>query len=139
MVEQLAALEDHLQQHEAAFTLAVRLEKIREDRSVIVEGKFNHALALREYPQAFADAGIDVEEGDPGDVASRIARSPIKEQLVAALDDWALVVGVLKKYELLPRILQVARRADPDVVRDRLRDAALWRPGGVSRTGRPTA
>ncbi len=70
LLQQLAALEQHLEQEEADFTLAVRLEKIREDRSVWVDGKFNNALALREYPQAFADAGLDVEQGDPADVAA---------------------------------------------------------------------
>ena len=54
--------------------------------------------------------------------------SPIKEQLVAALDDWAWVAFVLRNNDLAEQLLAVARQAAPDPAwGDRLRQLKVWR------------
>jgi serine/threonine protein kinase/tetratricopeptide (TPR) repeat protein len=124
--QQLDSLKEQLQQDEADRRLAVRLEKIRMDRSVFVEGKFNDVQAGREYPRVFAAAGLDMAVGQkaPAPVSARIARSAIKEQLVAALDDWALVAWTTKDVQLCRRLLAVAQAADPDPWRKQVRALA---------------
>jgi hypothetical protein len=57
-------------------------------------------------------------------VAARIRSSAVGEQLVAALDDWALGTNDPKRRAW---VLGVARRAGPDDWRDRFRGAKVWR------------
>jgi tetratricopeptide (TPR) repeat protein len=124
--QQLDSLKEQLRQDETDRRLAVRLEKIRTDRSVIVEGKFNNVQAAREYPQVFAAAGLNVAVGQqvPALVRVRIARSAIKEQLVAALDDWALVAWAINDLPLCRRLLAVAQVVDRDPWRKKVRALA---------------
>src|SRR5207244_3221934 len=56
-------------------------------------------------------------------VAARVRASAVRSRLVAALDDWA---GVTADPRRLTWLLEAARRADPNPLRDRLRDAAAW-------------
>jgi serine/threonine protein kinase/Tfp pilus assembly protein PilF len=108
--------------------LAVRLEKIRMDQAAVVEGYFDFASAAREYPKAFGEAGLAMPEGETEALASRIRSSRIKEQLVAALDDWALVAYRAGKEDLAEKVLATGRRAAPDPAwGDRLRHLKLWR------------
>jgi serine/threonine protein kinase/cytochrome c-type biogenesis protein CcmH/NrfG len=124
----LQHLETLLGQDESDLQLALRLEKIRMDRSAWIKGKFDSATAHREYPRAFAAAKLPVLEGDPEAIAKRIGSSAIKEQLVAALDDWAWVDIVAGKEDLLMRLLEVARLANPDHrFGDRLRQPKVWK------------
>jgi serine/threonine protein kinase/tetratricopeptide (TPR) repeat protein len=128
----LKRLKQQLAHDEADRQLAERLEQIRTDKAVLVDGTFNFALAGREYPRAFAEAHLPVTNGDPKAVAALIHRSAIKEQLVAALDDWAYSAWDLRQPALAARLLEVARRADPDPWRDRVRDPATFaRPESV--------
>src|SRR5262249_36539946 len=48
----------------------------------------------------------------------------VREQLVAALDDWARLSQDAARGQW---VLGVARRVDPDPWRDRFRDPALWK------------
>jgi tetratricopeptide (TPR) repeat protein len=90
-------------------------------------GDFDYALALREYPLALADAGLILEPGQEQEMATRVARSPIKEQLLAALEDWVRIAYFRRQDDLSSRLLAVARRADPDPWSDQVRDPALWK------------
>src|SRR5260370_11800312 len=97
----LGNLDDNLAHHQRDYDLAWRLERIHLDAATIVDGKFNHALAEREYPRAFAEAGM------PSDFIHYVhalksavrfkvniglfRESVIKEQLLDALDHWALL------------------------------------------------
>ncbi len=123
------ALDRLEQQHtadEADFRLAVRLEKIRLDRANWVVAHFDFRTALREYPLALA--GFGVLTRPPDAAAAGLAASPIREQLVAALDDWAYVAYNLRDDPLAERLLAVARKAQPDPAwGDRLRRAEAWR------------
>jgi tetratricopeptide (TPR) repeat protein len=107
------------------------LEAIRLDRSGFSGRRFDLARAARDYPLAFTTAGFAVPVGDPARVARAIRSSPIREHLIAALDDWALVTASRGKradtQPLMKRLLAVLRLADPDPWRARLRDPASWR------------
>jgi tetratricopeptide (TPR) repeat protein len=107
--------------------LAARLEGIRLKRATFQDGDFAHKVADRDYAAAFAEAGLEVERGEE-ETAARIRASDIREQLTAALDDWALATrdGLLRV-----RLLWLARLSDPDPQwRDRLRNpiTRLYRP-----------
>ena len=81
---------------------------------------------LDEYANAFANFGVLGDE--PANVASRMRSSPIKEQLVGALDDWARVAFILDNEGLPEKVLAVARQLAPDPAwGDRLRQVEVWR------------
>jgi serine/threonine-protein kinase len=75
------------------------------------------------YADAFRWYGLDVDHVDSAEAAERIGASAIAAQLVAALDEWALMC--------VPRVgpdprrmarLAVTRAADPDPLRNMIRD-----------------
>jgi tetratricopeptide (TPR) repeat protein len=74
------------------------------------------------YAAAFVEYGLDVAGLEAPAVAQEIRSRRIQTQLVAALDDWARVGKHLKRPGWRQR-LAVARAADPDAWRNRLRDA----------------
>jgi serine/threonine-protein kinase len=123
LARRLRRLEVVLSRDDADRTLALRLEKIRLDSAAMVEGEFDHAQAEREYPRAFQGAGL----GQPGDpvpaVAERLRASAVKARLVAALDHWAWLTTDRQRRTWL---LALARQADPDPTRNRLRDPRQW-------------
>ena len=112
----------------------VRLEAIRMNRSTLVEGQHNHAAELRfnkaradrEYAEAFRDQGLGEPPDDPEGAAARVRASKWAAHIVAALDDWAVCAADPARQDW---VLGVARRADPDPWRDRVRDPAAWRDG----------
>jgi len=128
-IERIQELARQTRQDDADRRLAQRLEQIRLERSMLFEGKMNLALAEREYPLAFASFGFHPEPGNEKDMARLIRESPIKEQLLAALDDWTFAIGLSReeKRELLERLSHIARQADPDAWAATLRDPSLWR------------
>jgi serine/threonine-protein kinase len=112
----------------------VRLETIRLNRWTLVEGHYSHAAMLRfnkaradrDYAQAFRDHGLGEPASDPQGVAARLRASKWAAHIVAALDDWAVCAVEPAREDWL---LEVARRADPDSWRDRVRDPAFWKVG----------
>jgi serine/threonine protein kinase/Flp pilus assembly protein TadD len=120
------ALEEQLQRHQFDREMALRLEKVREDRAVWIGGKFNTAGALQGYATAFQRVGLSLKPGREAEDADLVRRSAIKEQLLAALDDWAFVTWTHGQKDLHRRLLLVTRRADPDPRKDQIRDPALW-------------
>jgi hypothetical protein len=104
--------------------MAVRLEEINLDTAPDGHDQRN---ADRLYREEFRRYGLDVDTLDPTEAASRIAQSPIATQLVAALDNWVLARHVPDQARRLTafdqKLLTIARRADPDLFRDRLRQA----------------
>ena len=85
----------------------------------------DHVRADREYTTAFRDYGIDVDRLPPADCGARIAAMPVAAEMVDALDQWAFIwrrarpAGTTRAR----RLAAVARAADPDPWRCRLRDA----------------
>jgi tetratricopeptide (TPR) repeat protein len=112
----------------------VRLEAIRLNRSTLVEGHYNHAALLRfnkaradrDYAEAFRDQGLGEPRNDPQGVAARVRASRSAAHIIAALGDWTVCAADPARQDWL---LEVARRADPDPWRDRVRDPAVWRGG----------
>jgi tetratricopeptide (TPR) repeat protein/serine/threonine protein kinase len=127
LARQLQSVQQQLTQDETERELAERLEQIRLERSTLVEEWFDDGLATREYPRAFAAAGLDILEGPLPPLAARIRQSAIREQLVAALDDWAFVAWYSDQKPRHARLLQVSRLADPDPWRDQFRDPEAWK------------
>ena len=65
---------------------------------------------------------------DPAAVAARLRSSPIKDQIVAALDDWAGVALRVREQTLAEQLLAVARQVMPDPAwGDRLRQLKVRR------------
>ncbi len=102
--------------------LAAKVEDIRLRRTGLLEGPSHHRSTAREYAAVFEEARSKI--ADDRTAAEHIRHSPIREPLLAALDDWALGE---EDAALQARLLQVARWADPDPSwRDRVRDPAVW-------------
>jgi len=77
------------------------------------------------YGRSFREHGIDIDRLPAAEPAALIGRcpSPVPTELAAALDDWVMSVGAAGRQ----RPLEVARLADPDPWRNRLRSAAAQR------------
>jgi serine/threonine protein kinase/Tfp pilus assembly protein PilF len=106
----------------AELDLVDKLERNRMSRAGLFRKRSDLASVASGYAAAFREAGMapDVDLAGP-----EVRKSPIRDELVAALDDWALVTADIT---LRARLLRVARLADPDPVwRDRVRDATVWR------------
>jgi serine/threonine-protein kinase len=86
--------------------------------------------AAEQYAAAFQAAGLEVASDEEG-TAARIRGSAIREQLVAALEDWAHATA---STQVRDRLLRLAQLADPGSPwRDRLRTPALWRDRSALR------
>jgi tetratricopeptide (TPR) repeat protein len=80
------------------------------------------------YAWAFRTAGLDIDKLEPDAAASQIRTRPagVIPMLAVALDDWATLRRKArpKEIESSRRLIAVARAADPDETRNRLR--AVW-------------
>jgi serine/threonine-protein kinase len=98
-----------------------RLDLARQAHAQVKDDLFDSEQGHRSYAVAFREYGIDVRALTPALAAARIVRSPIKPQLVAALDEWALGSGRSGG----ERLFRIAREADPDRWRNALRAALV--------------
>jgi tetratricopeptide (TPR) repeat protein len=112
----------------ADLELVEKLDTARMRSATPVDGKFKLTGAERLYQEAFKTAGLG-QPGDDGEaVAARVRNSAVRAEIVAALDDWASFTEDPARYVWL---LAVARKADPDPLRDRLRQPEMRRDGSV--------
>ncbi len=124
---------DRLDQARRDQEFAARLDAIHLNRMAVVNGRFemrsNEERADREYEAAFREAGFGTVHDDPVVVAARIEAANIRDELVAALDDWAVCAREAADSDRQRWLLDVARRAErnPTEIRRRLRDPALWK------------
>jgi tetratricopeptide (TPR) repeat protein len=102
--------------------MAERLQEARLQETAVKDGHFDAEAADEAYAAAFAEYGLDVDRLDVEAAAEQIRSRPIHQQLVAALDDWARVRKSCNGAGWRQR-LAVSRAADPDLWRNRLRDA----------------
>jgi serine/threonine-protein kinase len=116
-------LHQSLDQAVADQDLAEKLDAARLQAATNMEGRFDFSGGERLYAAAFALAGLDRAGGDPEEVSARVQSSGVRATLVAALDDRAVSVADRGRRAWL---LEVARRADPDLWRDRVRSPAVW-------------
>jgi serine/threonine-protein kinase len=97
-----------------------RLAEIHNDFGV----HFDAARTDAEYAAAFRDYGVDVETLEPSAAGSRLAESPVAPELANALDQWAFIRrGPGRQgHDYAARLIAIAKTADPDPWRNRLRD-----------------
>jgi serine/threonine-protein kinase len=104
-------LRDLLEQADRTQAAAARVEKIRSNRTISVNGIVPLSRSLTEYESVFRDLGLGDRNEDPALVASRIQQSNIQATLVSAVEDWA---SLTDDQTYLNWLLQVARQAAPD-------------------------
>jgi serine/threonine protein kinase/Tfp pilus assembly protein PilF len=104
---------------------AARLDDIRTRRTVTLDQPAARPEAARSYAQAFQGYGIDVTTLEQREAAEFIRSSSIPTELASALDDWAYVrrLAADRSEPGWQELLAVARAADPDPERNRVRDA----------------
>jgi serine/threonine protein kinase/tetratricopeptide (TPR) repeat protein len=125
MANRLQDLEKVVTADEHDVAVARRLDSIRLESAAAVDGKLQLFLSGPKCAVVFRELGLDVEKSEPTAVAAAIRRLPLRFVLVTALDFWA--TGALDKDALRQeRLLQVARLADPDPWRDKLRSVRAW-------------
>jgi serine/threonine-protein kinase len=120
-------LRRQVDQGRADLDLAERLDAARLRAGVLFEEDLDHAEAEEPYVAAFAEAGLGPEGDDVEAATARVRDSAVCPEVVAALDDWASITPDPARRAWL---LAVARKADPDPARDRLRQPELWQDSG---------
>ena len=120
-----ASLERQVTEADANLELAATLEQIRLTPAIRDYRTFDYQAMSKAYAQAFHNAELDIGENQ-GTVADRIRASELRPELIMALDHWAFVADEGKDQPLMARLLNLARRADPDPAwGDRIRESAL--------------
>ncbi len=97
-----------------------RLAEIHNDLGVHLEGE----RADAEYAVAFRAYGVDIDVLDPAHAGRLLAESPVAIELANALDQWTFIRRSPATRDLpgARRLSAVAREADPDPWRTRLRE-----------------
>ena len=102
--------------------MARRLQEAQLCRAASVkDDHYDTEASAAAYAVAFREYGLDVDKLDTRTAAAQVRARVIHHRLVAALDDWAVILWRVKA-EGWGRPLAVARAADPDPRRNRLRD-----------------
>src|SRR5262249_27035318 len=103
-------------------------------RATWLGDRFDSAGADRGYEEAFREAGMAEVGGDVGVAAAWVHDAAGREALGAALGDWAAWANWGGEARRGDWLLDVARRADPDPWRDRVRDPVVRDdPGAQAR------
>jgi serine/threonine-protein kinase len=118
-IEQVLGELDRVQQDQAMLR---RLEEVRLAQAEVKDEQFDMQSADAAYAKAFHDYGIDVTTLPADEAAQRIKASAIREQLVAALDEWARVRSEGGNKNNGP-LVALALAVDPDEWRRPLRQA----------------
>jgi serine/threonine protein kinase len=118
-------LRDQVRHLRKDLEMALRLEEIRLPGAGVGPASVESARRVASYSRAFRDHGIDVEALEPADAAARIRASAIWLELTMALDNWAREHRNMHQADdtSWKRLVAVARAADPDPTRNRLRQA----------------
>jgi serine/threonine-protein kinase len=123
-------LEEQLRRAQADAQIAADLERVRESNPFQTDGEVDYQQRAVEYQEVFERAGLRIGD-DPTTVAEVVRTSAIRDPMIAAVEDRALVAYMLHDDPLLERLLQVARSVDPEPRwRDRFRQVAAWRRRG---------
>jgi serine/threonine-protein kinase len=116
------ALRHEVEELDRDVEMALRLQEARlRGAAAVKHDQFDFDAVSAAYEEAFAWYGLRLESVDPQQAGQFIRSRSIGLQLAAALDDWAS----WRKWGSKGRsqLLAIARVADPDPWRDRLRDA----------------
>jgi serine/threonine protein kinase/Tfp pilus assembly protein PilF len=128
-VSRMQAVKVAWQQAEGNYRLGKELDDIRLEAATTVPGKFQYGKVAPAYRAFFVRQGLDVVQGNTEQLGTALRKSPIRYALVAALDHWAettMLTGSEDR-QLLPVLLELARRADSDPWRDQFRQVAAWK------------
>jgi serine/threonine-protein kinase len=109
---------------------AYRVGKELDDIAVEALGSYDSRVsqqrkAVADYEHLFAGQGMDIRQPGTDSFVSAIQSSPARFALIAALDNWAFLTDFIQQPQQVPRLLELARAADPDPWRDRLRNPAV--------------
>src|SRR5262249_26050063 len=102
-------LQHSLEQAKADLELAWDLDRVRQKALTLVEGKRDPGRVRARYPELLAEHRLNVLEGDLDELAEVIRASAGRENLVAALDDWAARESNPPGRQ---RLLRLANRSD---------------------------
>jgi serine/threonine protein kinase/tetratricopeptide (TPR) repeat protein len=122
LVARVRELRARLDEEEQDRQVLNSVEQARLARTTLKDDHRDFKAADEAYAAAFRKYGIDVEALAPPDAAARIRARRIGTDLAAALDDWAQCKPAGPG---LQRLRAIAREADPDVRRKRVRDAVV--------------
>jgi serine/threonine protein kinase/Flp pilus assembly protein TadD len=117
-------LRRQIQEREKDLDMASRLEAARLRHMQVRPKKGIHMQTENAaYAEVFTWYGLDIDNGNTQEIGEHIRGRSIQAQIVGVLDEWAF----MRRWEVFdkrwPRPLAVARAADPDPWRNRLRDA----------------
>jgi len=131
--EVLVSRDELLKKIEQGAAAAERDRKLLRRLDEIQANLESETKADRAYAAAFRNAGLDISatSRDPAAIGKDLALRPrsVAQAAAAALDTWASVRGTLVRLgdpggeAAFRRVLAVARAADPDPWRNKLRDA----------------
>ena len=116
-------LRRQVDQARADLALVVNLDAARLLAASPMKGRPESVGAEPLYEEAFAKAGLSRKGDNTEEVAAQVRHSVVRLEIVAALDDWASITQDQARREWL---LAVARGADPDPLRDSLREPKFW-------------
>ncbi len=119
-------LEDRLAVIAEDFEIARELNRIRQSFVDAGDGGYTYFPAREAYARVFKRIGIG-EGVEVETAAAWVRESPLKEQLLIALDHAAFAEVFVSEPNEHERLLAVARRAAPDPWQDRFRDPGKWR------------
>jgi serine/threonine protein kinase/tetratricopeptide (TPR) repeat protein len=126
LTQSIDRLDGHLASDQADYDMALQLEQIRADGASQDGTRWDARSVAEQYRRALA--GVGVLDDDSAAVAARLGASPIKEQFVAVLDDWAFQAFEMSDQRMVERLLTLARQVAPDPIwGDRLRQLKVWR------------
>lgn len=104
---------------------AQELDEIRRRYPECNENGFDYRPAAEAYARTFARLGFG-DDVQLETAARAVSSSPLREQLLIALDNAAFVARAFNHRPGVDRPLAIARAADPDPWRDRFRRTATW-------------
>ncbi len=125
-----ARVESERREAERVGTFLARTERIR---LYYLGSATERQQAVAEFAAAFREFGIDVEALPDDEVVRLVGESPIGTDLASALEMWAMRMGGVRggMPDLARRLLNLAKKTDPDPWRCRLRDALLEGDGNA--------
>lgn len=104
---------------------ASELDDIRRRYPDCSDEGYDYEPAAEAYRRAFARMGLGAEVPVES-AAHAVNSSPIREELLIALDNAAFIARVNQDRSVIDRFLGIASLADPDPWRNRFRQAAAW-------------
>lgn len=119
--------EKRFHQAQSDCRIAKDLESARESYPLLPSGTVDYQQRARDFRKALERAGFQLDNHVETS-AAQIRSSAIRDQLVAFLDESAVLAHVLNDKSSAEQYLKTARLADQGSLwRDRFRDASRWR------------